>query len=40
MAAGADPEFSNRGGAKDYVHATHIPTAKLKVPYGRGPGPA
>ena len=25
--AGADPGFSNRGGAKDCVHAAHIPTA-------------
>ena len=34
---GADPGFSNRGGAKDYVHAAHIPTAKCEVLYGRGP---
>ena len=26
--AGADPGFSNRGGAQNYVHAAHIPNAK------------
>ena len=35
---GADPEFSNRGGAKDYNCKAHIPSAEREVPYGRGPG--
>ena len=30
---GADPGFLDRGGAKDFVHATHIPSVKHKVPY-------
>ena len=42
LTAGADPGSSNRegvgGGAKDYVHAAHIPTAKRKRPEGY-PGP-
>ena len=29
---GADPGFLNRGGAKDYVHAARIPSAKPEVP--------
>ena len=33
---GADPRISNRGGAKDYVRASHIPSANR----GRGPRPA
>ena len=38
--AGADPGFSNRGGAKDYVHihVVHVQSAKREVPYGQGPG--
>ena len=36
---GADPGFSNRGGAKDYVHAEHIPSAKCEVQSPlKGPG--
>ena len=29
--AGAGPGFSNRGGAKYYVHAEHFPSVKHKV---------
>ena len=32
--SGADPGFSNRGGAKNYGHAEHIPSVKHGVPYG------
>ena len=35
-----DPGFIDRGGAKDYAHATRIPSAEHEVPYGRGPGSA
>ena len=38
--AGADPGFPNRGGTKDYVHASHITSVKPEVRYGRGSGPA
>ena len=37
--SGADAGFSNRGAAKDYVHAAHISSSKREVPYDRGPGP-
>ena len=39
--AGADPGFSNRGVAKDFVHAAHIPSAKSEdLPiYGQDSGP-
>ena len=35
---GADPGFSNRGGAKDYMHASHITSVNPEVLYGRAPG--
>ena len=38
--AGADPGFSNRGGAKDYAQAAHISRTKREVPHGQGPGPS
>ena len=37
--AEADPGFLNRGGAKDYVQAAHIPSAKREVHYGWCPRP-
>ena len=30
-------DFQIEGGVNDYVHTAHIASAKLKVPYGRGP---
>ena len=33
---GVNPGFSNRGGAKDYVHAAHIPSAKSEFSDGLG----
>ena len=33
LTAVADPGFSNRGGANDYVHASHISNAKHEVPF-------
>ena len=36
--AGAGPGFSNRGGAKYYVHATHVPSSKREVPIRPGYG--
>ena len=34
-----DSGFLNRGGAKDYVHASHNPSSNPDVHYGRDPGP-
>ena len=36
---GADPGFLDRGGAKDFVHPAHIPSAKREVHYCRGQAP-
>ena len=38
----ADPGISNRGGARDYVHAAHTPVVRIvkSLTGGAGPGPS